>query len=171
MPSSLRDKREALVHAHMESEVQRRFDETLSTFREPRYEIVPTGDVYAGAEPVRAMLEETLAGFPDFHFEKTRLYHADDAVFVETEFRGTHRGSWRGLPPTGRSVAYSMCNVFVFDGEDLTCERLYFDLLTALRQLGIARDPTTVAGRIATFVNHPVVVGRAFADQLRKRAR
>jgi hypothetical protein len=49
------------------------------------------------------------------------------------------------------------------------CERLYFDLLTPLRQMGIARNPNSLAGRLATFANHPVTVARAFLGHLRSR--
>ena len=62
-----------------------------------------------------------------------------------------------------------MRNIFVFEEDRLVCERLHFDLMTILRQVGIARDPTTLSGRVATFVNHPLVVGRAFVRGLRRR--
>jgi hypothetical protein len=41
--------REALVREHMESENRHEFDVTLGTFDHPRYEIVPTGEVFDGA--------------------------------------------------------------------------------------------------------------------------
>ena len=41
------------------------------------------------------------------------------------------------------------------------CERVYFDSATILRQLGIAHDPLTLRGRLATVANHPVTIGRA----------
>ena len=41
------------------------------------------------------------------------------------------------------------------------CERVYFDSATILRQLGIAHDPLTLRGRVATVVNHPLTIGRA----------
>jgi hypothetical protein len=90
-------------------------------------------------------------------------------VFVEVDFVGTHLGPWRGLPPTGRTIRYRMCNVFEFDGESLVCERLFFDLNTILQQLGIARDPTSTSGQVMTFINHPITVTRAFIRQLFSR--
>jgi hypothetical protein len=42
----LRARREAVVVEHMESENVHDFDTTLGTFAHPRYEIVPTGDVF-----------------------------------------------------------------------------------------------------------------------------
>ncbi|MCW2966987.1 MAG: hypothetical protein JWM71_759, partial [Solirubrobacteraceae bacterium] len=49
---SSRETRERLVLEHMESENRHEFDVTMATFHHPRYEIVPTGEVYDGPEEV-----------------------------------------------------------------------------------------------------------------------
>ncbi|HYN52790.1 MAG TPA: hypothetical protein VES62_17865, partial [Thermoleophilaceae bacterium] len=58
----LRERREALVREHMESENQHDFETTLGTFGHPRYEIVPTGDVFDGRRPCAAT--STIRGPP-----------------------------------------------------------------------------------------------------------
>jgi hypothetical protein len=40
---------------------------------------------------------------------------------------------------------------------------------TILRQLGIAHDPLTLKGRVATVLNHPLTVGRAVLRQVTHR--
>jgi len=52
---------------------------------------------------------------------------------------------------------------FVFDGDQLVCERVYFDQLTIMRQLGLAHESTSLAGRATLLVSHPLTVGRALA--------
>lgn len=162
----LRAARERVVREHMDSEERGDFDATVATFGRPRYEVTPTGEAFDGAATVRAFLAETGAAFPGFRFELHAMHHADDAVIVEATFHGTHRGAWRGLPATGRAVAYRMANVFVFEGDRLVCERLHFDRLAILQQLGIARDPTTMSGRIGVFFNHPLTTLRAFLGRV-----
>ena len=164
---ALRPAREELVRRHMATEAEKTFAETLGTFRHARYEIVATGEVHDGDDDVGDFYRESATAFPDFHFENSVFHHTDDAVIVETDFVGTHLGMWRGLPATGRVVRYRMCNMFLFEGPDLVCERMYFDLLTVLRQLGIARDPTTLSGRFLTLLNHPVTMARAVWPTLR----
>ena len=39
----------------------------------------------------------------------------------------------------------------MFDGDKLVCERVYFDQTTMLRQLGVARDPLSLTGRLQTW--------------------
>ena len=48
----------------------------------------------------------------------------------------------------------------------MVCEKTYFDIGTPLRQLGVARDPNSTGGKIATSLNHPIVVGRALIRSL-----
>src|SRR5436190_6150987 len=157
----LRQKREDLVKAHMESENRHQYDATIETFDHPRYELIGTGDVYDGPEEVARYFDETRTAFPDQRNELIALHHADDAVIVEANLYGTHEGPFRGLPPTGRRFEMRFLAVFVFDEERLVCERVYFDSNTVLRQLGIARDPLSLGGRVATVLNHPLTVGRA----------
>jgi steroid delta-isomerase-like uncharacterized protein len=167
---SLRETRERIVREHMESENRHEFDVTLATFHHPRYEIVPTGDVFDGEEEVARYFVETRAAFPDQRNRLVALHHADDAVIVEFDLLGTHRGNFRGLPATGRSFECRTLALFVFDEDRLVCERVYFDSATILRQLGIAHDPLSLRGRVATVLNHPRTVGGALLRSLVRRS-
>jgi steroid delta-isomerase-like uncharacterized protein len=165
----LRDRREALVIEHMETENEHDYDATIATFDHPRYELVGTGDVYDGTEEVARYFEETRTAFPDQENELISLHHADEAVIVEAWVRGTHLGPYRGLPPTGRRWEMQFAAVFVFEEDRLVCERVYFDAGTVLRQLGIAHDPLSLTGKVATVLNHPLTVGRAIVRQVTSR--
>jgi steroid delta-isomerase-like uncharacterized protein len=133
----LREKREQLVREHMESENTHDFDVTLETFEHPRYEIVPTGEVYDGADEVNRYYQETRAAFPDQRNELIAMYHSDDAVIIEFWLRGTHKGELRGMPPTGKSFECKVVAFFLFEEDRLICERVYFDAATILTQLGL----------------------------------
>jgi steroid delta-isomerase-like uncharacterized protein len=166
---ALREKREAIVIEHMESENRHEFDVTLETFDHPRYELIATGEVHDGPQEVMAYFKETRTAFPDQRNELIALHHSDDAVIVEAMLYGTHDGPYRGLPPTGRKFESRFCAMFIFEEDRLLCERVYFDVGTVLRQLGIAHDPMSLRGRAATVLNHPVTIGRAFTRRLRQR--
>jgi hypothetical protein len=72
---SLRKRRERQVLEHMDSENRQEFDDTLETFEHPRYEIIPTGDVYDGAQEVAEYYRSTRTTFPDQRNENVVLYH------------------------------------------------------------------------------------------------
>jgi steroid delta-isomerase-like uncharacterized protein len=170
LSKEVQERREALVIEHMESENRHEFDVTMETFEHPRYELIPTGDVFDGVEEVDRYYEETRTAFPDQRNELIKMFHADDAVIIEAMLYGTHLGSFRGLPPTGRQFEMRFLAIFDFEGEtDLVCERVYFDSATVLRQLGIAHDPLTFRGRVATVVNHPLTVGGAVIRGILRR--
>jgi steroid delta-isomerase-like uncharacterized protein len=133
----LRERREALVREHMESENRHEFDVTLGTFDHPRYEIVPTGDVFDGPEAVRGYFEDTRTAFPDQRNELIALHHSDAGVIVEFDLKGTHRGPLRGIPATGKEFTCRCAAFFLFEGDRLVCERAYFDAATILAQLGL----------------------------------
>lgn len=159
------------MREHAESENRHDFETTLATFHHPRYEHVATGEVIDGEAAVRAYFQETRAAFPDQRNQIVSLHHADDAVILEIVLRGTHLGSYKGLPPTGRAFECRVVAIFDFDGPRLICERTYFDAATILRQLGLSHDPKTLKGRLATVLNHPLTIGRAALRGLLRRER
>jgi steroid delta-isomerase-like uncharacterized protein len=132
---SLRAQREASVRRHMQAENVHDFDAVIDTFGHPRYELIATDRVHEGEAAVRAYFRETRAAFPDQRNELISLRHADDAVIVEFWLLGTHRGPLAGLAPTGREFRCRMTAFFLFEGERIVCERVYFDSATILRQL------------------------------------
>ena len=136
-PATLRERREAVVREHMESENRHEFEVTLRTFAHPRYELIATGEVFDGEAAVRGYYAASRAAFPDQRNAVHAIHHADDAVIVEFDLLGTHRGPFRGIPATGRAFTCRMVALFLFDGERIVCERVYFDAATILRQLGL----------------------------------
>jgi predicted ester cyclase len=84
---------------------------------------------------VREYFRETRAAFPDQRNELIALHHTDDGVLAEFWLLGTHRGELLGVKPTGKSFRCRMAALFLFEGEGIVCERVYFDSATILRQL------------------------------------
>jgi hypothetical protein len=62
-----------------------------------------------------------------------------------------------------------MCLIFEFDGESMTNEKVYFDLSTPLRQLGIADDYNSPRGKLAAILGHPLVILKALVFTLTHR--
>ncbi|MEA2126724.1 MAG: hypothetical protein QOI80_3506 [Solirubrobacteraceae bacterium] len=134
---TLDERRLALVREHMQAENELRFHDSLATFDHPRYELVPTGEVFDGAEQVAEYYRLSRQAFPDQRNENVVFHVAEDAVIVEFDLLGTMLGELRGVPPTGRSFRSRMCAFFCFDpgGEQIVCERIYFDQTSLGAQL------------------------------------
>jgi predicted ester cyclase len=125
----------------MEAENRLDFDAVIDTFAHPRYELIATGQVHDGEEEVRGYFAATRTAFPDQRNELTAMHSTDDGVLVEFDLLGTHDGEFLGFAPTGRSFRCSMAALYLFgEGEDrekITCERVWFDSMTILNQLGL----------------------------------
>jgi ketosteroid isomerase-like protein len=127
---TIRLRREAVVREHMESENTHDFDTTIGTFSHPRYELIPTGEVFDGEESVRAYYRASRAATPDQRNELIALHSTDDAVIAEFWLRGTPAGH-----ASGRSFECRMLAIFQFDDDHIVCERVYWDRETIRRQL------------------------------------
>lgn len=126
------------------------------------YEDVPWLEHFTGRDGVETYYAQLLKSLPDLRIEVQRRHVAGDAVIVEVLITGTHLGAWRGLPATGRSLAFPLCGVFTFDDNDrIAGERIYYDRATVLRQLGVFHEPQTAIGKITTVLAHPVTMARA----------
>ncbi|OJH42040.1 ester cyclase [Cystobacter ferrugineus] len=137
MPTEqVRKARQTLVLNHFHDEVRQNWDDVLSTFPNPRYELIPTLTVHDGDGMVRRYYRDTRIAFPDQNHEIIALRHSDDAVIVEFWLMGTHLGPLGQIPPTGNKFRVRMTAYFIFDAaETLVCERVYFDTLSILKQL------------------------------------
>jgi steroid delta-isomerase-like uncharacterized protein len=97
------------------------------------------GQRLEGPEAGVAVARMYTAAFPDLTLEVQRMHAAGEDVAV-TEFvaRGTHRGEFMGIAPTGRRVEVPVCNVVEVQGGKILAEREYFDTGLVLQQLGVA---------------------------------
>lgn len=133
----LRRRRLDVIKEHMDTEVTKEFDRTLATFNgHPRYEIIPTGQIFDGDDEVMTYYLTTRTAFPDQRHENARFHVTDDAVIVEFDLLGTNLGEFYSLPPTGKAFRVPVIAVFSFDGDRITNERIYFDAATLVNQIG-----------------------------------
>jgi predicted ester cyclase len=106
----------------------------------------PGGSHHAvrGPEAARRAVAAMRAAFPDICFTVEDLIAEDDQVVVRVTFRGTHRGLFMGIAPTGRQVTGSGVELAQLAGGKIVAERWHhYDLLHLLDQLGavhIRRD-------------------------------
>jgi hypothetical protein len=93
------------------------------------YEIVPTGQRWAGQAGARAFYTELFAAFPDNHFALTEIVVGPQGVFEATRLTGTNLGPWAGVEPSGLPVALEVLILFPWNPvtERFDGERIWFD--------------------------------------------
>lgn len=96
---------------------------------------------------------ETVQGFPDVHFEETRVMptEIDDefGLVAEWTMRGTHTGTLAGLPPTGRTIALEGVDVVEISEDGILSITGYFDQKEFAEQLGLTFP--TVLGQLPSL--------------------
>lgn len=162
------DARVHKVEEHVRAENEHDLGRVMRSFgADARYDDEPWDEHHEGPDQVTAYYETLFRALPDLRIEVQRRHLSDDAVILEVVIHGTHRGTWRGLPGTGRSVEFPLCGVFTFDDQDrLAGEKIYYDRATVLRQIGMFHEPMSWAGRMVMPLVHPATIARAVGRTL-----
>ena len=106
----------------------------------------PGGMEAHGPDGAKMFMEGWCAAFPDNEITIVNEYVAGSIVTQEGIFSGTHAGDLhtadgQTIPPTGRHVKARYVDVFEVADDAITSDRLYFDRLELLTQLGIVPEP------------------------------
>lgn len=107
-----------------------------------RWTHIPFGITYEGPEGYKQCLKLWTTAFSDARVEITNLIASGDWVAVEFTGKGTHQsgpliGPKGPIPPTGKSIDLSFCEIFRVKSGKISLARLYFDAATMMRQLGL----------------------------------
>lgn len=159
-----------IVEEHLRCENDHDLGGIMATFgSEVAYDDAPWDERHTGRDAVQRYYRDLLAALPDLHIDVRNRWVAEDAVVLEVLISGTHGGSWRGLPATGRPVRFPLCAIYRFAANGkLAGETIYYDRAGLLRQIGLYREPTGIFGRLVTALTHPVTLARAYGRSLRK---
>lgn len=96
-----------------------------------------------GPSVVRAHVEALRRTFPDFHLQVDEIIGEGDKIVTRVSGRGTHKGEWMGIRPTGAVVRVKGINIDRIAGERIVEHWGEADTVGMLRQMGV--DP--FAGR------------------------
>lgn len=90
-----------------------------------------------GAQVIKEVWSILLRAFPDIHVAIEDVIAQGDKVVFRNTVTGTHRGEYRGLPPTGRSVTYN--EIFIVRFADGRIAEIWgvVDVFSQLQQLGV----------------------------------
>ena len=123
------------------------FDEALALAKEDiEVVLVPFGQTFQGHEGFRNFMMGFKTAFPDIAITQVISQIAtDEAVVSEFTARGTHSGPLLTpageIPPTGRTVDFTVCEVWQMRDGKVTSLHNYQDAASLMRQLGLLPEP------------------------------
>ena len=98
-----------------------------------------------GPEGERQLVTLVRGAFPDGRITIEDLVAEGDRVAVRWTFRGTHRGDFMGIAPTGKEVEMGAMDLFRVAGGKIAETWSNVDMMTMMRQLG-AIPPSARSG-------------------------
>ena len=81
------------------------------------------------------------AAFPDRRFVVEDMIAEGDKVSARFTMRGTHKGEFRGIAPTGKEVIMTGIDIIRLTEGKMVEDRVEVDQLGMMRQLGVVPSP------------------------------
>jgi len=100
-------------------------------------ELDPLPGQEQGREGLRQILAMFFAAFPDFHWTTEEEAAEGDKHWSRFTWRGTHRGDFLGIPPTGNQVVVNGVVIDRFVEGVMVDSRILMNELSLMQQLGV----------------------------------
>jgi steroid delta-isomerase-like uncharacterized protein len=131
--------------------VMRRFTEFINTASEKlASELIAPDAIFhvpGRSEPMRgpagylAIIGMMRGGFPDIQWTLEEMIAEGDKVAARFTMRGTHSGTFLGVPPTGKAIAVQAMNIYRLREGHFIEEHGQPDMLGLLQQIGAVPTP------------------------------
>jgi steroid delta-isomerase-like uncharacterized protein len=99
------------------------------------------GEPVRGAAAFKQLLAHFHAACPDAEISIEEQIAKGDSVVTRWRVSGAHRGELLGIPPTGKSLAWTGITIHRLVSGRVVEERGEEDALGLMRQLGVMHDP------------------------------
>lgn len=132
-----------LLRRHLEAENAHLMEEILATLTlDCLFEDVALGQNFQGHAGARDYYQTWWDAFSTTAHPERVSFTEQGLAVAEVRFQGIHTGSFLGIAPTGRLVDLPTAIFVTFRDGLMAGERMYWDVTTLLRQLGMPAFPT-----------------------------
>ena len=120
---------------------QGRFERANDLVVEDFIELDPLPGQQQGREGLKDVIGAMRAAFPDIHWVLEEMIAEGDKVVSRFTWTGTHRGSFLGIPPTGRKVSVKGVVIDRLEAGRMADSRILMDTMSMMQQLGVIPAP------------------------------
>jgi len=100
-------------------------------------ELDPLPGQKQGREGLKEVIGMLRGAFPDIHWAVDETVASGDKVVTRFTWTGTHRGTFLGLPATGRNVSVKGVVIDRLAAGKMADSRILMDNFTMMQQLGV----------------------------------
>jgi len=90
-----------------------------------------------GPQSTKQVFNTMRTAFPDIHITVEPMVGEGDMVAAQLTHRGTHKGEFRDIAPTGKQVTVATIGIYRFASNKLTEAWIQMDELGMMQQLGV----------------------------------
>ena len=94
-----------------------------------------------GPEGFKQMVAMFRGAFPDLEFTVEEVIGEADRLASRGAWRGTHKGTFMGLPATGKQVTVPFIDIWRISDGKFAENWVQMDMLGLIRQLGVGAEP------------------------------
>ena len=135
---NMMENNKAVIRKFLEEVInQNRMDRATDMVAEDFVELDPLPGQRQGREGLKEVLGMMRAAFPDIHWMVEEMVAEEDKVVTRFTWTGTHRGSFLGIPATGKSVSVKGVVIDQLAGGKMSASRMLMDSLGMMQQLGV----------------------------------
>jgi len=134
------EENKAIVRRGFEEMNKRNLDGYIELFA-PDYVSHQPGRDLRGPEPMRQYAAMIVTAFPDLHFTIEDMVAEGDKVAVRITGKGTHKGEFLGIAPTGKQATWGATNINRIVGGKFVETWEQVNVLAILQQLGAYPPP------------------------------
>lgn len=92
-----------------------------------------------GIDGVKGMIQFLRGAFPDYQEEIKEMIIGEEKVVVRYACRGTQKGNFIGIAPTGNKVEFEEISIFRIKDGKIAEQWGVFDSLKMMQQLGVVK--------------------------------
>lgn len=75
------------------------------------------------------------AAFPKYKLKADDLISEDDKIVVRGRFKGTHKGEFMGIPPTGKTIKFPFSVIYKITDDKISKSWMFIDRVLIMDQL------------------------------------
>jgi steroid delta-isomerase-like uncharacterized protein len=131
-----------VIQAFLEEVInQGRLERANDLVKENFVELDPLPGQEQGREGLKAVIHALRSAFPDMHWVVKEMVAEGQKVVTRFVWTGTHRGSFLGIPATGRSVEVKGVVIDRLEDGKMADSRILMDTMGLMQQLGVFPAP------------------------------
>ena len=98
-------------------------------------------DLFISDQSLKDHIITAEAAFPLYRIDVEEIIAEGDLVCVRGKLRGIHKGTFMGIPPTGKEVDFSIFVTYRIAGGKIVDHWMLTDNMTLMQQLGVLPVP------------------------------